>query len=333
MNKSIYILILLLSSLLCFSQDIHFSQFDYNPVFQNPGNVGQFKGDYRLHFNHKDQWRSVTVPFQTTSLSLDAKPFQDKKIAIGLTVFHDVVGDGNLRTVEVVPSLSYQIKITPDSTHTLRPAIQLGLNNRSLSFENFYFDAQFNGTAFDPTLPTNELLINDERTNLTVGIGTVYEWYKSKRKRITGGLGLFNINSPDQGFFGQTVNRDLRFNMFARMQYKIGIDIDIIPSLQFNVQGKYRELNIGSQLKYTVKDKKGDYSALYGGLFFRNKDAAYLLFGYEWQNWWAGVSYDINVSQLVPASNLRGGLEVSLRYIFTPFRPKKIIHRVCPDYI
>ncbi|MGB0934302.1 MAG: PorP/SprF family type IX secretion system membrane protein [Lishizhenia sp.] len=333
MNRIIYIIIVLSGCFSGFSQDIHFSQFDYNPVFQNPGNVGQFNGTYRFHFNHRDQWRRVTVPFQTTSLSVDAKPFQNKKIALGLSLFHDVVGDGNLRTVEFMPSISYQFKIKQDTTHTLRPAVQFGINNRSLSFENYYFDAQFNGTAFDPTLPNNEILVNAQKTNVSIGIGGVYEWYKSKRKKITGGVGLFNLNRPNQGFFGTTVNRDIRMNVFVRAHYKIGIDLDIIPSFQFNAQGKYKELNFGAQLRYILKDKNGEYSALYGGLFFRNKDAAYVLAGLEWQNWWGGVSYDINVSELVPASNGRGGLEVSLRYILTPFKPRKIIHRVCPDYI
>lgn len=333
MTRLFNILIILSGCFYSFAQDIHFSQFDYNPVFQNPGNVGQFNGEYRFHFNHKDQWRSVTVPFQTTSLSADAKPFNNKNLAVGLNIFHDVVGDGNLRTLEFMPSVSYQFKLQNDTTHTIRPAAQFGINNRSLTFDNFYFDNQFNGTFFDPTSPSNEVLANQIKTNVTIGIGGVYEWYKSKRKRITAGIGLFNLNRPDQGFFGNTINRDIRMNLFARAQFKIDIDMDIIPSFQFNTQGTYKEIIFGSQVRYILVDKNGEYRALYGGLFFRNKDAAYVLAGIEWQNWWGGVSYDINVSELVPASNARGGLEISLRYILTPFKPNKTIHRVCPDYI
>ena len=33
--------------------------------FSNPGNAGQFNGDVRFVANYRDQWRSVTVPFQT----------------------------------------------------------------------------------------------------------------------------------------------------------------------------------------------------------------------------------------------------------------------------
>jgi hypothetical protein len=53
----------------------------------------------------------------------------------------------------------------------------------------------------------------------------------------------------------------------------------------------------------------------------------------DYQNWFAGLSYDINFSKLMPASNIRGGIELSVRYIITRFNPKKVLHRVCPDYI
>ena len=55
--------------------------------------------------------------------------------------------------------------------------------------------------------------------------------------------------------------------------------------------------------------------------------------GMDYQNWFAGLSYDINFSKLVPASNARGGIEIAVRYILHQFKPKKITHRICPDYI
>lgn len=334
MKNGLFILIILFVWVLpTHAQDIHFSQFDYNPVFQNPGNVGQYKGDLRFHFNHKDQWRRVTVPFQTTSISVESKLKKVDGLAFGAYLFHDVVGDGSLRTVEFVPSASYLWKLTSDSTHTLRPGFQLGINSRSLQFDQFYFDNQFNGIFFDPNLPTGENLSNLSKTNVTIGAGLTYEFYMNERDRWTAGIGLFNINRPNQGFIGPKVQRDIRMNISARYQRKIDVDWDILPSLQFNTQGKYKELIFGAQAKYYLQNRNGFYKALYGGLYLRNRDAFYLVLGMDWQNIWAGVSYDINVSQLIPASNARGGLELSFRYIITRFKPKNIQHRVCPDFI
>ena len=55
------------------TQDIHWTQFNDNQLFQNPANAGNFNGDLRFIGNFKDQWRSVTVPFSTFSFSIDKK--------------------------------------------------------------------------------------------------------------------------------------------------------------------------------------------------------------------------------------------------------------------
>ncbi|MCO5269311.1 MAG: PorP/SprF family type IX secretion system membrane protein [Brumimicrobium sp.] len=332
MKKLGHIFVWLLVCSATYAQDIHWSQFDYNPVFQNPANVGRFNGDYRFFANYRDQWRSVTKAFSTISVSVEAKNLY-KGISVGAFFFHDVEGDGKMRTIEFQPSVSYTLKLSADSTHLFRPGLQLGINNRSLDPTKFYYDNQWDGTKFDQNLPNNEVYQTRKRTNFTIGIGAAYEFQKSKRERINVGIGVFNLNRPNQGFFGQKMNREIRLNVFAQAEYKIGYDWDILPSLQMNFQGKYREFILGSQVRYILKDRLGEYMTVMGGLYYRAQDALYLLVGMEYQSWWAGVSYDINASSLVPASTARGGIELSVRYIFFNFKPKKIFHRACPDYI
>ncbi len=335
MNRSaaILALVFVVVSSTSRAQDIHWSQFDDNPIYQNPGNTGQFNGDIRFVGNYRDQWRSVTVPFNTISVSTDANMAFNRNLGVGMMLFHDVVGDGKFRTVEVQGNVSYLLKITSDSMHTLRPGFNVGLNHRQLNSDQFYFDNQFNGIQFDPSLPTNESFLSDKRSNFSFGVGTIYQYYKDERFNITGGFALFNVNRPDQGFFGTKIQRDRRLNVFVKGIYKLNYDWDILPSMQFSVQGVYREFILGARAKYTLVNRLGEYRALYGGLFYRNKDAAYLSVGMDYQNWFVGMSYDINFSKLVPASRLRGGFELSVRYILTRFKPKKIVHRICPDYI
>lgn len=334
MKEIKYILFLLCSlSYTSFGQDIHWSQFDHNPVFQNPANVGQFDGDYRFHANLRDQWRSVTVPFQTFSVSGEAKSFMLDNLSIGGFLFNDVAGDGSFRTIEFQPSASYLVKLSSDSTHLLRGGLQFGLNHRSFDADAFTFDNQWNGHYFDNALSTNETFQTQKRTNFTWGTGATYEYTQGIRKRFIAGVGLFNINRPNQGFFGQKIKRDMRFNVFARAQYEVGFDWDVLPSIQLNLQGTYSEFIIGSQARYILKDRLGEYRALYVGGYLRSRDAGYIMAGMEYQSWWAGVSYDINFSSLHVASRARGGFEFSVRYILRTFKPRNVIHRVCPDYI
>lgn len=332
-SSTILALLFLFTSSFVSAQDIHWSQFDANPIYQNPGNTGQFNGDVRFIGNYRDQWRSVTVPFNTINATVDATLPFDRNLGIGGMIFHDVVGDGQFRTIELQANASYLLKITSDSMHSIRPGINFGLNHRQLNTDQFYFDNQFDGIQYNPALASNETFATDRRSNVSFGIGTIYQYYQNERFNITGGIALFNINRPDQGFFANKIQRDRRLNIFANGIYKLNYDWDILPSMQFSVQGVYREFMIGARAKYTLINRLGEYRALYGGLHYRNKDAAYLSVGMDYQNWFVGMSYDINFSKLVPASRLRGGFELAVRYILTRFKPKKIVHRICPDYI
>ncbi len=316
-----------------YAQDIHWSQFNDNPIFQNPGNAGQFNGDVRFIGNYRDQWRSVTVPFSTISASVDSKSYNHRNLGYGLLMFHDIVGDGNFRTVEMQANVSYLLKLSSDSMHTVRPGLNLGMNHRQVNFNNFYFDNQYNGIMYDPSLSTGEVLVSDRQTNLSVGVGMIYQYYENDRLNFTGGVGLYNINRPNQGFYNDVIERDRRFNFFAKGIYELNYDWDLVPGINLNIQGSYREINVGSSVKYTLVNRLGEYRAVYGGLWYRNKDAIYLTGGFDYQNWFVGVSYDVNFSKLVPASRTRGGLEIAIRYIINRFKPKKITHRICPDYI
>ncbi len=65
----------------------------------------------------------------------------------------------------------------------------------------------------------------------------------------------------------------------------------------------------------------------------RAKDAGFVVGGIKYDAWNVGVSYDINTSNLRPASNGRGGFEFSVIYILN--HPSIIVRppKVCPDYI
>jgi hypothetical protein len=53
----------------------------------------------------------------------------------------------------------------------------------------------------------------------------------------------------------------------------------------------------------------------------------------DYRNFNVGISYDVNTSKLIAATNRRGGFELSVIYILrkaVPFIAKK---RVCPIYM
>ncbi len=315
------------------SQDIHWSQFNDNPIYQNPGNAGNFNGDVRFVGNFRDQWRSVSVPYQTLSMSADGKLYNHKALGIGGLFFHDVTGDGRFRTIELQANISYLLKLTKDSVHTIRPGINIGMNHRQVNWDAFKFGNQYNGQMYDAGISNNENYWNDKKTNFSTGVGITYQYLIDKRKTLEAGAALFNINRPNQGFYGEVIPRDMRTNIFAKLYYPIDYDWDIIPSFQLSFQGVYREVIVGSSARYTLINRMDKYRAFYAGAWYRTKDAAYITVGVDYQQWFVGLSYDMNFSTLTKASRVRGGFEIAVRYIIFRFKPKKIVHRICPDYI
>jgi type IX secretion system PorP/SprF family membrane protein len=315
-----------------FGQDIHWSMFNENPLNQNPGNTGAFNGDYRFVGNYRTQWRSVTIPFNTISLSADTKLRDYNDVGVGLQFFHDQVGDGKFQTIEVQTNFSYPFAFMNNKVK-VRPGINLGFNQRQLNPDAFYFDSQFDGAKYDPSLSTNESLNTARKSNLSIGTGAAGSYKINDDHETSAGLAFFNLNRPNQGFYGEKVRRDVRTNFFVKHFYQYNNTVAFIPSFNVNIQGKYSEFIPGGNVKYTFINRMGQYRAVYGGIWYRWKDAAYLTLGMDYQNWFAGISYDFNISSLTPASKVRGGFEIAVRYIMFNLKPKKINHRICPDYI
>lgn len=317
------------------AQDIHFSQYYMNPIYLNPALAGNFDGDWRFTGNQKSQWRSVSRPYNSFALSAENK---EQLLLSGLyhalNLYHDAAGDGNLRTIEMNITNSYQVFFDGDSIHSVTAGLQFGFNHKSIDFTKLSFDNQFDGYLYDVTLPTNEVFTLQKYTNFNLAVGAIYTYRPEKRKELVAGIGWFNMTTPKQSFFGnQAIVRDQRIVFHAKANYPINYELDIQPGIFTQFQGKYKEIVIGANVRYLYRDKKGEYIAPYAGLWFRNKDAVNLVAGAYYNNWIGGISYDINLSKLLPASKIRGGLEFSLQYIIHLFKPLDVQHRICPDYL
>jgi hypothetical protein len=69
MKKIIFSSIILLP-FITKAQDIHFSQFNETPVLINPA-MSCTAFDTRIIANYKNQWASVTSPYQTYGISIE----------------------------------------------------------------------------------------------------------------------------------------------------------------------------------------------------------------------------------------------------------------------
>lgn len=306
-----------------------------NPVYLNPALTGNHECDWRFTANQRSQWRSVSRPYNTIGISAENRSgWILPNMYHGINLFHDAAGDGNYRTMEFNISTAYEIYVSNDSVHSVTPGIQLGINHRNIDFSLLSWDNQFNGFYYDAGLSSNENFGVNRRTGFNAAIGAIYSYRPAHRKEIVAGVGWFNIPQMKQSFYGDDlIKRDMRFAVHAKGNWPLNFEWDIQPGILTQFQGDFKEIIFGSNVRYLITDRKGELIAPYVGVWMRNRDAAYLTAGIYYNSWTAGISYDINFSKLVPASNLRGGLEFSVQYVLCIFKPKEIQHRICPDYL
>ncbi|MCI5056724.1 MAG: hypothetical protein MRY83_11490, partial [Flavobacteriales bacterium] len=67
--------------------------------------------------------------------------------------------------------------------------------------------------------------------------------------------------------------------------------------------------------------------------WLRARDAYFFTAGLDYNDLHAKISYDVNFSNLTPASQRRGGFEIGVIYIIRKAGVARIPYKICPDYI
>lgn len=334
-HRPILLLLFLSAFSLCKGQDIHFSQYGMAPMKIDPALSGSFDGDYRFIGNHRTQWLSVTRPYSTFGLSMDARDLQGiEGLGAGIFAYHDVAGDSRLRTFQIGVNASWRFKLPYDSSHSLAIGLQPRFEQRSINYEDLNFDNQYNGLYFDPSRSTGENFSRQQRAYLDASLGVHYHWNAGKRKVREAGIGLYNLFKPRQSFYDAAwVKRDRRMTAFISTEHPIDPELNLKPSAFLALQGSFRELVFGSDLEYILRDELGLYRSIFAGIWYRNRDAGFLKLGMHYDEWRVGLSYDINISDLRPASQGRGGFEITLRYILRRYERPNESYKSCPTFI
>ena len=130
---------------------------------------------------------------------------------------------------------------------------------------------------------------------------------------------MYHINSPKETFLSTSNTLKARDVLSLGVTWYFLPKIAAQPSLCMMGTDKASEFLFGSRFFYSLDKEysiaKSDFVGLYGRQGFANlTDAVFAVIGMNYKNYYAGVSYDFNISQLKTASNYRGALEVSFIY-------------------
>ncbi len=339
---------LLLFSGISFAQDFHYSQFYNAPLHLNPALTGIFRGDIRAMGNYKSQWVDVPVDYKTVTLAIDKKflKVSSKKgfVSGGVAFNYDRAGDSKLTWANLDLNLSYTKVFSPKvilSVGGKAAIIQRGFDNAGLRY-NDQFDetrGEFNGA-----LPTGELYDQDGQIFPDFGLGINLRLQakqtdqlvirNNRRTKLDIGVALHHLTSPDQAFYdNESVPLERRLSPYVTGVLQVLPIVDVVGGVTYQNQGSfYDELVMMLGGRVWVKNTLNKQISLMAGMGLRRdktQDAYWPTFELSYNNLMVGLNYDFNTSQFDIATENRGGMELSVRYIIRKVRPLPEF-KVCP---
>ncbi|MGL5889036.1 MAG: PorP/SprF family type IX secretion system membrane protein, partial [Bacteroidia bacterium] len=201
---------LLLFAVTVSAQDFHYSLFNMAPLTVNPALTGNFTGDLRIINNYRTQWSAVSKPFVTYSFGADM-PFQNKNkrkstrdfFAAGFNANVDKAGSTGLVNNSFCLSGSYNKSLSGNNNSFFSFGFQAGFNQRSINLTESSWGRQFDGLAYDASLPTGEATaFGDAYYFLDLGAGTAFTTTINNRFKMNVGVGLHHLTQPVISFFG-----------------------------------------------------------------------------------------------------------------------------------
>lgn len=345
MKKSLYIFLLISAvTVSATAQDIHFSQFFASPLTVNPANTGLFDGDYRIGANYRQQWNSVPVPYKTFAaygdLGLMKGAFKRYYAGAGLSIASDRAGDGNLGVTKIMASGAFHYALDANRQSVVSVGLQAGWVQKRLDWSQLYFDEQWSDLEFNKSLPNGENGYRSGFGQPDVQLGVNYSYAVTKSVSLYASVAAFHLIKPKDSFY-TTENDSAEGNRLgmrpvfsAGSTIKVNDKFNIYPAVYYTSQKKASEFLAGTLLSYDfLGNSSVEHNRFYLGAFVRAKDAWYPVVGYEYRNIRALFNYDVNTSELKPATGGNGAWEISIVYIGSIFKNIKPIFDVpCPRF-
>ncbi len=298
------------------AQDAHLSQFDAMPMMINPANTAMGDVDeLRIGLQYRSQWASMGSNFTTTAASFEM-PIQER-FGIGASLMSHNAADV-FNTLNFLVSGAYQISDPSQRHWHLSTGVQIGFLYNRINMNNLLFESQFDGSNFDPDLPSGEFLERRATFSPDANVGIRYE-NTNRRKTVNPhvGFSLYHVSRPRENLTGENARRPLRYVLHGGARININKDFSIDPQILYMRQRSAQEIMFGAMANIELRDPYG----LVFGAFYRNQDAFIIHAGVQHNRNVYRISYDVNSSGLSMATNNRGAIEVSVLY--TPGRKRR----------
>jgi len=302
--------------------DIHFSQFYETSILRNPALTGVFSEDYKFSAVYRNQWSSITNPFETAQVSAETKikvgHEHNDFFSFGALVYYDKAGSIDSRILGAYPAINYNKSLGDEHNSFLSVGFTGGYVQHSFDPSKATFNNQYQNNTFNAGNPTGENLPNPKLTLYDVGAGINFNSSSGEYNSITYVIGVsgYHFSQPNTSYYKDAakINMDMRYNVNAALSGHFNESYSYQLQGNYALQGSYNEIIAGGLIGWNrISENDLDPAfAMYVGLFYRYMDAVIPSFKLKYKDLAFGLSYDVNVSTLSPASSYKGGYEISL---------------------
>jgi type IX secretion system PorP/SprF family membrane protein len=283
-----------------------------------------FNGNRQVAILHKQQYFSVPVDYLTFSGSYDMKflKTQNQKgfFSGGVLFNYDQAGHSRLSLGSLTINGSYTRALTKGVFFGL--GAYVGGGQRAFSEKDLEWDSQWDGTVFQPQLPSGESFSRTNFFFLDLGAGANLRLQGKDRTKLDVGFGAFHLNETNYAFYETSdITLPIRTSLYALGILKLANRLDLYANGLLQNQGPYKETVVGGGLIVHISNKKSREVELHLGVANRLDDAIIPMVALGYDGWKGGFSYDVNTSGFKAATDKKGGPEFFLTYTFKKLWP------------
>ena len=315
------------------AQDLHFSQFYEAPLLRNPALAGLYEGDVRIQGIYKNQWNSISYPYQTGSINGEYKfgiGRGDDFLTVGGQVMYDKAGTVQLQTVHLLPMVNFHKSLSQEKSSYLSLGFMGGIVDRRLDRSKVTTNSQYDGFYFNGALPDGESFSNGYMyADMSVGMSLNSSLGQNDQHNFFVGAAYHHFNKPINSFY-KNISHLPKFVFSAGLKLNVDEMTYVTFNGDFTFQEPFREAIAGAMFSKRLGESEGSNFTVHAGSYYRYNDAIIPVIKFDVNQLSLGLSYDVNVSTLSAASKNRGGFELSLTYIASRPHDNPII--LCPKF-
>ena len=314
------LLVFMLSPVLTIAQaDLHFSQFYETSLLRNPALAGVCNDNYRVTVYTRNQWSSVTNPYQTVLINGEYRLSLGRNsadyLSFALLGHYDQAGELDQKISSVYGAVNFNKTLGGNSSY-LSFGFAGGYLQYSFDPTKATTNSQFIGGNFNPGNPTLENWPNPKMEITDFGAGINYNVSPARERDVTYmvGISAYHFLQPNFSYYkSYGYNENIRGNLNAGMIRELNEHVLWQMHANYALQGTYTEILAGGLIGWrTASGIETSEFEIYGGVFYRFQDAIIPVVKVKYKHASLGISYDVNTSSLKEASNLQGGYELTL---------------------